>query len=206
MPSVDPETVIGIRTPALRRFAAAFAKTKDAEAFMEVLPHAYYEENNLHGLLIEKITDLDRVIKELDRFLPHVDNWATCDMTSPKIFGKHKDRLLPAIETWISSGNTYAVRFGIVTLMKHYLDEAFSPDHLRMVANIESEEYYINMAKAWYFAEALVKQYGQTVPYLENGLLSTFVHNKTISKACDSFRIDGDKKAFLKTLRRKNAK
>lgn len=204
MPSVDPKAVIGIRTPALRRFAAAFAKTKDAEAFMEALPHDYYEENNLHGLLIEKITDLERAIEELDRFLPYVDNWATCDMTSPKIFSKNKDRLLPAIETWIVSENTYTVRFGIVTLMKHYMDGSFSPDHLRTVANIESEEYYINMAKAWYFAEALVKQYNQALPYLENGSLSPFVHNKTISKACDSFRIDKDKKTYLKTLRRKN--
>ena len=206
MPSVDPDVVIGIRTSDLRNFAKKLAKTEEVALFMAHLPHTYYEENNLHAFLIEKITDFERTIEELNRFLPYVDNWATCDMTSPKIFFRNKENLLPVIQNWISSKHTYMVRFGIVMLMKHYLDEAFSPEHLQIVSNIHSEEYYIEMAQAWYFAEALVKQYDYALPYLQKGLLSPFVHNKTISKACDSFRIDQDKKAFLKTLRLKNSK
>ena len=203
IPTVDPTSVIGIRTPALRRFAADFAKTPDAADFTEHLPHTYYEENNLHGILIEKLGDFDRTVEALNRFLPYVDNWATCDMISPKIFKKNKERLLPFIENWLGSPYPYAVRFGIVTLMKHFLDESFSQDHLESVANIPSAEYYIEMAKAWYFAEALVKQYEKALPYLKNDRLSPFVHNKSISKACDSFRIDRDKKDLLRTLRRK---
>ncbi len=206
MPSVDPETVIGIRTPVLRRFAAEFKKTEDASDFMKELPHDYYEENNLHAFLIETIGDFDHTIEELNRFLPYVDNWATCDMMSPKIFSANKERLLPVIEEWLSSVHTYMIRFAIVTLIKHYLDESFSPLYLQKVASLSSDEYYIEMAKAWYFAEALVKQYDDTLPYLTENSLSPFVHNKTISKACDSFRIGEDQKLFLKTLRRKNSK
>ena len=206
MPSVDPHTVIGIRTPELRRFAAKFAKTEEASLFIAHLPHIYYEENNLHAFLIEKITDFERTVEELNRFLPYVDNWATCDMMSPKIFSVNKEKLLPVIQNWISSKHTYMIRFGVVMLMKHYLDEEFSPEHLQIVSNIRSDEYYIEMAQAWYFAEALVKQYDLSLPYLQKGLLSPFVHNKTISKACDSFRINQDKKALLKTLRLKNSK
>ena len=206
MPTVDPATVIGIRTPVLRRFASEISKTQDAAYFMKSLPHKFYEENNLHAFLIEKITDFDTAVEELNRFLPCVDNWATCDMMSPKIFSSNRGRLLPVIEDWIASEHIYMVRFGIVMLMKHYLDERFSTQYLRMVSNIHSDEYYIEMAQAWYFAEALVKQYEATFPYLTSEKLSLFVHNKTISKACDSFRIDNDKKQFLKTLRRKNLK
>ena len=205
MPSVNPDTVIGIRTPKLRRFAAKFVKTEEAALFMSRLPHAYYEENNLHAFFIEKITDFERAVEELNRFLPYVDNWATCDMMSPKIFSRSKEKLLPVIQNWIFSKHTYMIRFGIVMLMKHYLDEAFSPEYLQIVSSIHSEEYYIEMAQAWYFAEALVKQYDHALPYLQKRLLSHFVHNKTISKACDSFRIDQDKKAFLKSLRLKNS-
>lgn len=205
MPSVDPNAVIGIRTPELRRFAAKFSKTEEAAPFMAHLPHTYYEENNLHAFLIETITDFDRAIEELNRFLPYVDNWATCDMMSPKLFSSNKEKLLPVIQKWLSSKHTYMIRFGIVMLMKHYLDDAFSSQHLQMVANISSNEYYIEMAQAWYFAEALVKQYDHTLPYLQKRHLSPFVHSKTISKACDSFRISNEKKKFLKTLRRKNS-
>ena len=206
MPSVDPDSVIGIRTPALRRFAADFAKKQSSSDFLKALPHKYYEENNLHAFLIEKIGDFDRAIEELNRFLPHVDNWATCDIMSPKIFTENKGKLLPIIEEWLASPHIYMVRFGIVTLMKHHLDEDFSPRCLQMVADVPSDEYYIEMAKAWYFAEALVKQYDSALPYLTSDRLSPSVHNKTISKACDSFRIDKDKKGFLKTLRKKNSK
>ena len=206
MPSVDPDSVIGIRTPALRRFAAEFAKKQGSSNFLKALPHTYYEENNLHAFLIEKIGDFDRTVEELNRFLPYVDNWATCDMMSPKVFSANQEKLLPIIKEWLSSPHIYMARFGIVTLMKHYLDEDFSPHHLQMVADVPSDEYYIEMAKAWYFAEALVKQYDSALPYLTSSRLSPSVHNKTISKACDSFRVSKDKKDFLKTLRKKNSK
>lgn len=206
MPSVDPDTVIGIRTPELRRFAAKFAQTEEAKDFMANLPHTYYEENNLHAFLIEKITDFESAVTELNRFLPYVDNWATCDMMSPKIFSANKEKLLPVIERWISSSHTYMIRYGIVMIMKYFLDGEFSPRHLQKVADISSNEYYIEMAQAWYFAEALVKQYDHALPYLQKEWLSPFVHSKTISKACDSFRISDEKKKFLKTLRLKNSK
>ena len=206
IPSVGPNSVIGVRTPALRRLTSDFAKTDGFLAFMSDLPHDYYEENCLHGFLIEKLNDFEQTIEALDRFLPYVDNWATCDMISPKIFSKNKEKLFPVIKGWLSSEHIYMVRFGIVMLMKHYLDEAFSTHHLQLVANIRSDEYYIEMAQAWYFAEALIKQYESTLPYLKNETLSLFVHNKTISKACDSFRLDNEKKIFLKSLRRKNSK
>ena len=194
MPTVDPETVIGIRTPALRRFALAFSKTEEAAAFMENLPHAYYEENNLHAFLIEAIGDFEKTVLALERFLPYVDNWATCDMMSPKIFARHKKELLPFIEKWLKSDRVYTARFGLVMLMKHYLDEDFTPTLLEKACAVSSESYYIEMAKAWFFAEALVKQYESTIPYLEEKKLSPWVHNKTISKACDSFRIAPEKK------------
>ena len=204
IPHIATQKIIGIRTPALRRFALEFAKTPQASLFMANLPHDYYEENNLHALLIEKIKNFDRAVEELNRFLPYVDNWATCDMISPKIFAANREKLLPVVEQWLSSAHPYTVRFGIVMLMKHALDGEFSPHHLKAVSDIVSDEYYIQMAQAWYFAEALVKQYDQALPYLQNGRLTPFVHNKTISKACDSFRIPDDTKRFLKTLRIKN--
>ncbi|MBQ8496200.1 MAG: DNA alkylation repair protein [Clostridia bacterium] len=201
MPTVEPDTVIGIRTPVLRRFASDFAKTEEASVFMESLPHRYYEENNLHAFLIEKLGDFEKTVEALDAFLPYIDNWATCDMMSPKIFAKNKDKLLPHIEKWLDSAHIYTVRFGIVTLMKYHLDADFSPLYLEKIAKISSDAYYINMAAAWFFAEALIKQYEYTLPYLTERKLSPWVHNKTISKACDSFRISKETKNYLKTLR-----
>lgn len=203
MPTIDPETVIGIRTPSLRRFALAFAKTEEAAAFMENLPHAYYEENNLHAFLIEALGDFEKTVRALECFLPYVDNWATCDMMSPKIFVRHKKELLPFIEKWLKSDHVYTARFGLVMLMKHYLDEDFSPALLEKACAVSSDSYYIEMAKAWFFAEALVKQYESAIPYLEKKKLSPWVHNKTISKACDSFRITPETKTFLRSLRLK---
>lgn len=201
IPTVAPDTVIGIRTPVLRRYASALAKTETAEVFMKNLPHEYYEENNLHAFLIEKLGDFEKTVAALDAFLPYVDNWATCDMMSPKIFAKNKEKLLPYIEKWLSSPHVYAVRFGIVMLMKYYLDGAFSLAYLEKAANVSSDDYYIRMAVAWFFAEALIKQYESTLPYLTEKRLSPWVHNKTISKASDSFRICEEKKIYLKTLR-----
>ena len=203
MPTIDSDTVIGIRTPTLRKFALAFAKTEESFSFMENLPHTYYEENNLHAFLIEAIGDFEKTVSALERFLPYVNNWATCDMMSPKIFAVQKEKLLPYIEKWLTSEHVYTARFGLVMLMKHYLDESFSPDFLEKANAVAGNSYYIEMAKAWFFAEALVKQYDRAIPYLQEKKLSPWVHNKTISKACDSFRIAPEDKEYLRTLRLK---
>ena len=201
MPTVDPDTVIGIRTPVLRKFAAEFAKTEDAAAFLRDLPHSYYEENNLHGFLLEKIKDYDTLIAELNRFLPHINNWATCDLISPKIFPKHREELLEQIRIWIRDEHTYTVRFAVGMLMKFYLDDAFDPAFPELVAKIRSEEYYINMMIAWYFATALAKQYDAILPYLENRRLDPWTHNKTIQKAIESRRITPEQKSLLRSLK-----
>ena len=203
MPTVNPETVIGIRTPALRRFAREFAKNEKAAAFMEILPHTYYEENNLHAFLIETLGDFEKTVSALNLFLPYVDNWATCDMMSPKIFARNKENLLPFIEKWLASDHVYTARFALVMLMKYYLDENFSPVYLEKANSVSLKSYYIEMAKAWFFAEALVKQYESVYPYLSEKKLSPWVHNKTSSKACDSFRISVEQKNALRALRLK---
>lgn len=201
MPNIERERIIGVRTPQLRRFAKEFVKNPEKEMFMEDLPHKYYEENNLHGFLIEAMGDFDNAVKYLERFLPYIDNWATCDMTSPKVFKKHTDKLLPCINKWIRSDKTYTIRYGIGMLMKHYLDGEFKTEYLSRVVGIKSEEYYVNMMIAWYFATALDKQYDSAVEYIEQKRLSLWVHNKTIQKAIESRRIPKDKKDYLKTLK-----
>lgn len=201
LPTVEDEKIIGIRTPILRKYAAEIAKTPLAAEFLSVLPHKYYEENNLHAFLLEKIKDYDEAVCEMDRFLPYVDNWATCDSMAPKIFAKNTDKFLEKIKKWISSNQTYTVRYGIGMLMRYYLDERFLPEYAAMVASVKSEEYYVNMMIAWYFATALAKEYEVAVKYLENGSLSTWIHNKTIQKACESYRVSDDKKQYLKTLK-----
>lgn len=205
MPTIDKEYVIGIRTPMLRKYGKELAKREEASVFMESLPHTYYEENNLHAFLIEQIHDFDDCIKALWAFLPYVDNWATCDFMSPKIFKKHRVELLSEIKGWIASESTYMVRFAIGMLMKFYLDEAFSPEYPRMVAEVCSQEYYINMMIAWYFATALAKQYDEVIPYIEEKRLELWVHNKTIQKAIESYRISDEKKMYLRTLKRKES-
>ncbi len=201
MPTVDPELVIGVRTPALRKFAKEFSKMPESELFLTQLPHKYYEENNLHGFLIAGMKDYDRCIREVDRFLPYVDNWATCDLMSPKIFKKHLPELLEQIKVWIASEHTYVIRFGIGMLMSFYLDEAFDERYLEMVSSVRSEEYYVNMMIAWYFATALAKQYECALPYIEEKRLEKWTHNKTIQKAVESYRITEDQKKYLKMLK-----
>lgn len=201
MPTVDKEKIIGVRTPQLRKFANAFAKTEEAKEFLKILPHEYYEENNLHGFLIEKIKDFDQCIAELDRFLPYVDNWATCDMMSPKVLKKYPKKLLEQVKVWIKSEDTYAVRYAIGCLMNYYLEEEFSTEYPDMAAAVKSEEYYIQMMQAWYFATALAKQYEAILPYLEERRLEPWVHNKSIQKAVESYRITPEQKAYLKTLK-----
>ena len=201
MPTVAPDTVIGVRTPELRRFAKAFSKQPEAEEFLRILPHQYYEENNLHGFLIETIKDYDRVIAELDAFLPYVDNWATCDLMRPGILKKHLTELLAKIQEWIRDEHTYTIRFGIEMLMSFYLDEQFCPEYLVLVADIRSQEYYVNMMIAWYFATALAKQYNATLPYIEQHRLDEWTHNKAIQKALESYRVTDEQKAYLRTLK-----
>lgn len=203
MPTVDKEKIIGIRTPALRKYAKEIAGTKKAEALLCTLPHTYYEENNLHGFLIQKIKNFDECINELDRFLPFVDNWATCDMMSPKVLKKGPEKLMSKIKEWLKSEHTYTVRFAVKCLMDFYLDENFSEEVLVLAANIRHEDYYVKMVCAWFFATALSKRYESTLPYLTENKLDIWVHNKTIQKAVESYRISDDTKSYLKKLKRK---
>lgn len=201
MPTVDPNRVIGVRTPELRKFARALSKKPEAERFLEELPHRYYEENNLHGFLLETVKDYHRAMAYVETFLPYIDNWATCDMVCPRVFGKHLPELLEKIRVWIRSGETYTVRFGLGMLMRFYLDQAFLPEYLELAAAVESEEYYVNMMKAWYFATALAKQYEAALPYLQQRRMDPWTHNKAIQKAIESRRIGEEQKAYLRTLR-----
>ncbi len=201
IPTVKPESIIGVRTPALRKLAAELSASEDAGAFLDTLPHAYFEENQLHAFLISGMKDFSGCLRALDRFLPYVDNWATCDQMSPKIFRKHRKELRESIRGWISSSWTYTVRFGIGMLMEHFLDEDFDPAYPEWVAAVRSEEYYVNMMIAWYFATALAEQYDAAVPFLENRRLDAWTHNRTIQKAAESFRIPPERKAYLKTLK-----
>ena len=201
MPTVNPESVIGVRTPALRKLAKELSKTPEAAEFLRRLPHRYYEENNLHGFLIEAIPDYDHVIAAVDAFLPHIDNWATCDLMSPRVFRKHLPELLEQIKVWVVSDRTYTVRFGIEMLMSFYLDGAFRPELLAIPADVRSEEYYVNMMVAWFFATALAKQYDATLPYLQQHRLSKWTHNKAIQKAIESNRIPDETKTYLRTLK-----
>ncbi len=202
IPNVAPDTIIGVRTPELRRFAKEFSKLPQSAEFLKILPHKYYDENNLHGFLIERIGDYEKTIEALDSFLPYVDNWATCDLMSPKIFKKNLERLTDKISQWLASGETYTARFAIEMLMKYYLDENFKMEYADCVADIRSDEYYVNMMIAWYFATALAKQYDSVIHFIENERLDKWVHNKTIQKSVESFRITDEQKAYLKSLRK----
>ena len=201
IPNVGKETVIGVRIPQLRKFAKEFSTTDEATNFMLNLPHKYYEENNLHAFLIEQIKDFDEVIRALDRFLPYVDNWATCDMMSPKALGKNLPMLSEKCGEWIADGRTYTVRFGIKCLMNYFLGNAFDAKYPLLVANIKSDEYYVKMMVAWYFATALAKNYDEILPFFEERRLETWTHNKAIQKAVESYRITAEQKAYLKTLK-----
>jgi 3-methyladenine DNA glycosylase AlkD len=202
IPTVDPQKVLGVRTPALRAMAKQLKNDERSSLFLEELPHTYFEENQLHGFLISEIRDFETCICALEKFLPYMDNWATCDQTSPKVFKKHRKELVPYIEKWLQSHHTYTVRFAIGMLMQHFLDADFKPEYIEMVSGIRSEEYYINMEIAWYMATALAKQWDAAIPYLEQGKMEKWVHNRTIQKARESYRITEEKKAYLKTLKK----
>ena len=205
-PTLDIGRVIGVRTPALRTLAKELRGTPDAAQFLAALPRAYYEENNLHGFLIEGIRDYDACVAALNVFLPYVDNWATCDMLKPRVFQKHRARLAGDIERWLSSGETYTVRFGMGMVMSHFLGEDFSEVWLERVAQVRSEEYYVNMMQAWFFATALGKQWDAALRYVTERRLSSWVHNRTIQKAVESRRITPEQKELLRgwRIREKN--
>ncbi len=203
IPDIPIDNIIGVRTPVLRKYAKEVAKLPETNIFLESLPHIYYEENNLHGALLSLLypKDIIAFMEQLERFLPYVDNWATCDMLSPKIFKKHLPYVYERVQKWLQSDAVYTIRFGIVTLLGFYLDNAFEPEMLQLVANVRSEEYYVNMAVAWYFSMALVKQYDATLPYIQNRVLEPWTHNKSIQKAIESRRIPQETKAYLRGLK-----
>ena len=202
IPNIAPETFLGVRTPALRSLAKKLHKSGDDAAFLTALPHTHFEENQLHAFLLAEEKDFDTCLSEVAAFLPFVDNWATCDQLLPKVFAKHADALIPQIREWLGSEHVYTVRFAVGLLMKHFLGDRFSPEYLTWAAAVCSEEYYINMMVAWYFAEALVKQYDAAVVYLTEQRLPRWVHNKTIQKAVESYRITPEQKTYLRTLKR----
>lgn len=203
IPTVDAKSMIGVRTPQLRRMAKEWSKKERIGEFLDELPHAYFDENQLHAFLISEIKDYDICMARTEAFLPFVDNWATCDQMSPGVFRKHRTELLGAVRKWIGSDQTYVIRFGIKMLMEHFLDEAFEPEYPELVAGIKSEEYYVNMMIAWYFATALAKQYDGIIPYIEGNKLEAWTHNKAIQKAVESYRITPEQKTYLKGLKRR---
>ncbi|MBR4219271.1 MAG: DNA alkylation repair protein [Bacteroidales bacterium] len=201
MPTIDRSDIIGVRTPALRKLARQVAKTDEARAFISQLPHRYYEENNLHAFIIEQSRDFDEAMRFANQFLSYIDNWATCDSFTPKVFGKHPDELLTAVEGWITSSHTYTVRYAIRMLMAFFLDERFKPEYASMVAAVKSDEYYIKMMVAWYFATALAKQYDTAIGFIISRKLAPWTHNKAIQKAIESYRISNEQKEELKMLK-----
>ena len=201
IPTRSSDTIIGVRTPELRKYAKELVKNNNYIDFVRKLPHKYFDENQLHAFIISEIKDYENCIEYINQFLPFVDNWATCDQMSPKVFKKNHEKLLNEIKIWIKSKDTYTLRFGIGMLMQHFLDEDFKPEYLQWVANIKSDEYYVNMMISWYFATALAKQYEITIPYIENKKLDTWCHNKTIQKSIESFRITAEQKDYLKSFK-----
>lgn len=203
IPNVNSKLVIGVRTPELRKYASELARREDIGSFLSALPHEYFEENQLHAFIIEKTKDYDKCLAQVEEFLPFIDNWATCDQCAPKVLLKNPERLIEAVRRWISSDKAYTVRYGIGMLMRAYLDDRFSPEYPKLVAAVESQEYYVNMMRAWYFATALAKQYEAVIGYFEEGRLDEWTNNKSIQKACESYRVSDESKAYLRKLKRK---
>ena len=204
LPNLEPESIIGVRTPELRQMAKELAVREETGAFLKDLPHRYFDENQVHAFILSGMKDYTACMEALERFLPYVDNWATCDQMSPKVFRKHRMELLGSIRKWIASDQAYTIRFGIGMLMEHYLDGDFDPAYPEMAAGVRSGEYYVNMMTAWYFATALAKQYDAVIPYIENRRLDPWTHNKAIQKAIESYRITPEQKEYLKTLKIRN--
>ena len=205
-PGIPRESFIGVRVPQVRTLAKSYYKDLESADFLQELPHQYYDENMLHGLVLSEMKDFEACVKAVDAFLPYVDNWAVCDIMSPKVFRKHKEELLPVIKRWVASDQVYTCRFGIEMLMSHYLDQDYKPEYLEIVAAVRSEEYYVNMMIAWFFATALAKQWDTVIPYIEENRLEPWVHNKTIQKAREGYRITPEQKEYLKGLKVATAK
>lgn len=201
IPTLDKDKTIGVRTPILKKYARNLYKENRYNNFLDKLPHKYFDENQLHAFLINEMSSFDICIKHVNSFLPYIDNWATCDQLSPKIFKNYKKELLSYVDSWLRSKDIYTVRFVIKMLMEHYLDEDFNIKYPRLISKIKSSEYYINMMIAWYFSTALAKQYDQIIPFIEKNKLDKWTHNKTIQKAVESYRIDDKQKLYLKTLK-----
>jgi len=203
IPTINPESIIGVKTPELKTLAKDISKGNEIlrNDFLSDVPHRYFEENQLQAFIISDEKDFDKCIDYLENFLPYIDNWATCDQLCPAIFKKNHSKLLPYINKWINSNYTYTIRFAIKLLMQHFLNEDFKPEYLEMVAKVESSEYYINMMRAWYFATSLAKQYESTITVIQEKRLDIWTHNKTIQKAIESFRITPEQKTYLRSLR-----
>ena len=201
VPTIPTETMIGVRTPAMRKLAKEYGKDPESAEYLKQLPHIYYDENILHALLVSEIKDYDPCVKEVEKFLPYVDNWAVCDIFSPKVFKKNKDKLIGKIKEWAASDHPYTCRFGLEMLMIHFLDEDFQPEYLEIPAAVHSEEYYVNMMIAWFYATALAKQWDAAIGYIETHRLEPWTHNKTIQKARESYRITQEQKDYLKKLK-----
>ncbi len=201
-PTHEREHFIGVRTPQLRALAKELGRRDDVNEFLHALPHRYFDEDQLHSFIISGVKDFDRCIALTEAFLPYIDNWATCDQLSPKVFAKHADELLPYIDSWLASGKTYTVRFAVGALMRYFLGERFRDEYAERVAEIVSDEYYVNMMRAWYFATALAKNYDDVLPYLEQGRLDVWTHNKTIQKAVESYRVPDGHKQYLRSLKK----
>ena len=201
IPTVLPEAIIGVRTPELRKYGRELRKRTDAGVFLRDLPHGYFDENQLHAFIISETKDFNDCVGEVCAFLPYIDNWATCDQLCPKVFGRHRDELLPFVKQWISSGLTYSVRFAIGMLMRFFLDGDFDVSYPEAVLAVRTDEYYVNMMRAWYFATALAKRYEEIIPVICERRLDPWTHNMTIKKAAESYRITDERKEFLKSLK-----
>lgn len=201
IPTVDKNTIIGIRIPLLRSYVKKIKYTKEADMFLNTLPHTYYDENVLHALLLSEMTDYEMFIKHIQVFLPYIDNWAVCDVLKPKSIKKHKQIFIDEIKNWILSKDTYTIRFGVVMLMTYYLDEDYQKEYLTYLLQVKSDEYYVNMAISWFYATALAKHYDEVVEILKDKKLSVWIHNKTIQKAIESYRITKEQKEELKKLK-----
>ena len=201
IPSINPDSMIGVRTPYLKKIAKDFRKREGIEKFLKELPHEYFEENQIHAFFIAEEKNMEECVKEVNLFLPYVDNWATCDQLNPKVFKFYKKELMEEIKVWLNSEEEYTVRFGIKMLMDHFLDKDYLKEYSDMVAKIAREEYYIRMMIAWYFATALAKQYENSLSYFTEKTLEKWIHNKALQKAMESNRIENKKKEYLKTLK-----
>lgn len=201
VPNIDKETIIGVRTPQIREIAKNVFGTKEADTFIQVLPHQYYEENLIHFFIISKIKNFDECVKEVEKFLPYIDCWPVCDQASPLVFKKNHDKLLPLIKKWIKSNHVYTARFGIRMLMNEFLNDDFKEEYLELVSSKKGNDYYLKMMIAWFFATALAKQYDATIKYIENRCLDPWIHQKTIQKAIESYRVSDEHKEYLKKFR-----